>query len=129
MAHKSSWLIDKRIMLLEYEGNVDKNEIRLLNEELESFLNEGQTPVHIISDNSRMGKADLSIQLARDTFTAMKKPGWGWVIFVGLDRLIRFFAEVFATQFGVKIKIASSREEAIALLKKLDMTIEEPTKS
>ena len=57
MAHKSSWIVDKRIMLLEYEGNVDKNEIRQLNEELESFLNEGQSPIHIISDNSNMGKA------------------------------------------------------------------------
>jgi hypothetical protein len=129
MTHKSSWLIDKRVMLLEYEGNVDKNEIRQLNEELNRFLDEGENPVHIISDNSNMGKADLSIQLAREAFTAMKKPGWGWVIFVGVDRLIRFFAEVFATQFGIKIKIAANREEALIILKKLDLTLEEQPES
>jgi hypothetical protein len=129
MAHKSSWLIDKRVMLLEYDGNVDKNEIGQLNEELNRFLDEGNKPVHIISDNSNMGKADLSIQLAREAFTAMKRPGWGWVIFVGLDRLIRFFAEVFATQFGIKIKIAANREEALIILKKLDLTLEEQPES
>lgn len=126
MAHKSSWLIDKRVLLLDYEGNVDKTEMKQLNEELEAFHAAGLKPVHIISDNSKMGKADLSIQLARESFTAMKKEGWGWVIFVGLGRLIRFFAEVFATQFGIKIKMANNLEEAIAILKKLDTSLEEP---
>jgi hypothetical protein len=125
MAHKSSWLLEKRIVLIKYQGDVDKNEIKQLNEELETFLGDGQKPIHIISDNSNMGKAELSIQLARETFTAMKKEGWGWVVFIGLGRLIRFFAEVFATQFGVKIKIANNMEEALVILKKLDMSLNE----
>jgi hypothetical protein len=125
MAHKSSWLLEKRIVLINYQGDVDKHEIKQLNEELEAFLGDGQKPIHIISDNSNMGKAELSIQLARETFTAMKKEGWGWVIFIGLGRLIRFFAEVFATQFGVKIKIANNMEEALVILKKLDVSLNE----
>jgi hypothetical protein len=123
MTHKSSWLIEKRVVLLEYNGNVDKAEIMQLNEDLENFLNNGESPIHIISDNRNMGNAELSIQVARDTFSAMKKPGWGWVILIGVGRLIRFFAEVFATQFNVKIKTANDLEEALTILKKLDMSL------
>ena len=125
MPHKSSWLVEKRILLIDYEGVVDKYEVRQLNDDLENFHAQGLTPIHIISDNSKMGKADLSIQLARETFTSMRKEGWGWVIFVGLGRLVRFFAEVFATQFGIKIKMANSLEEAMVILKKLDGSLEE----
>jgi hypothetical protein len=125
MNHKSSWLVEKRVMLLEYDGDLDKAEILRLNEDLETFLAEGEHPIHIISDNRKMGKTELTITLVQDAFNAMKKPGWGWVVLIGLNPVIRFFAEIFATQFHVNIRAASSVEEAYETLKRLDSSLRE----
>lgn len=129
MPHKMSWLIEKRVLQIEYDGLVDKAEVQFINAELDRYLNEGIHPVHILSDNTKMEKVELTVSLARESFTAMKRPGWGWVIVIGMPRLVRFFAEVFATQFGVKIKIALDADEAMQILKKQDLSLAEDAKS
>lgn len=123
MGHKMTWLLEKRVILLEYSGDVNKAELKEINEELNRFFAEGEKPVHVISDNRQMGNVELSISIAKETFSAVKQPGWGWMFLIGLDRLIRFFAEVFATQFGVRIKSANNPEEALEALKKLDLSL------
>jgi hypothetical protein len=123
MSHSIRWHLNKRILLIDYVGDIDLAEVKAINEELESFRLEGQKPVHIISDHRRMGKTALTLNLTFKSFPTMKKYGWGWMIFLGIEHPTRFFAEVFAMQFGLKMKGASSQEEAFALLRQRDATL------
>jgi hypothetical protein len=120
MGHKTHWYIEKRVVLIVYEGEINQEEMQQVNLELESFLSEGQPPVHLISDNRGMGQVDLSINLIADTFTTMKKSGWGSVILVDVPPIVRFFANVFGIQFGLKMKSVSTMELALEALHKHD---------
>lgn len=125
MSHKTEWFLENRIVLITYNGDLDKEELSRLNGELETFLEQGKRPLHLISDNRNMGKAELNLEMIRDAFSVMKKDGWGWVIVIGLNPLIRFFAEIFATQFKLHVKSAHTVEEAYEMLKKLDISLAE----
>jgi hypothetical protein len=120
MGHKSRWYIEKRVVLIVYEGEIKQEEMQQVNLELESYLREGQAPVHLISDNRRMGQVDLSMNLIADTFTTMKKSGWGTVILVDVTPMVRFFANVFGIQFGLKMKSVATMELALESLNKYD---------
>ena len=123
MAHRIRWHLEKRILLIDYVGDIDLSEVHQINDELESFRVEGQKPIHIISDHSRMGKTALTLNLTFKSFPTMKKHGWGWVVFLGLGQPTRFFAEVFSMQFHLKMKAAASFEEAFTLLRQRDETL------
>jgi hypothetical protein len=123
MAHKIRWHLDKRILLIDYVGDIDLAEVHQINDELESFRLEGHKPVHIISDHSRMGKTALTLNLTFKSFPTMKKYGWGWVVLLGIGQPTRFFADVFAMQFRLKMKIATNYEEAFMLLRQRDATL------
>jgi hypothetical protein len=123
MAHKISWHLEKRVLLITYIGNIDLAEVQQINNELELLRLEGQKPIHIISDHRRMGSVEMTLKRAFVSFSAMKRFGWGWVMMIGPDHLLRFFAEVFATQFAVKVRVMESQEEALAMLNKLDLSL------
>jgi hypothetical protein len=123
MAHKIRWHLDKRVLLIDYVGDIDLAEVHQINDELERFRLEGQKPVHIISDHSRMGKTALTLNLTFKSFSTMKRYGWGWVVFLGLNQPTRFFADVFSIQFRLKMKGATNYEEAFALLRQVDESL------
>lgn len=124
MPHQSYWVLEKRLLLLVYEGDIDKEDMRKVNCELDAYLQEGQSPIHIISDHRTMGNISLDLNLVRETFTSMKKAGWGWIILVQVPPLVRFFANVFGIQFGLRIKTAKSIEEAKAILAREDKSLQ-----
>lgn len=123
MAHQSRWLLEKRVLLIVYEGDIDRAEMQQLNRELEIYLTEGQSPIHIISDNRAMGDIELTLNIVRETFGVMKRKGWGWVVLVAVPPLVRFFANIFSIQFGLSIKSVETMEKAWELLEGHDKSL------
>jgi hypothetical protein len=117
-------MVDKRLILIVYEGDIDLAEMQRINRELDKYLSEGESPIHIISDHRKMGEAKLDLNLVREIFTSMKKRGWGWVILVAVPPLVRFFANVFGIQFGLHVKTAPSIEAAKAMIEREDTSLQ-----
>jgi hypothetical protein len=129
MPHQSRWLVEKRLLIIVYDGEIDRAEMQQLNCELDIYLSEGEAPVHIISDHRTMGEAHIDLNITRETFSAMKKHGWGYIVFVAVPPLIRFFANVFGIQYGLRIKSARSIEAAIAFLENEDSSLSSESKN
>ena len=60
MPHTSRWVTDKRVLLLEFTGSIEREEVIKLNDELKDFLGQGETPIHLIFDSRNMETLDQS---------------------------------------------------------------------
>jgi hypothetical protein len=125
MAHTRQWMLEKRVAWITYDGDISLEQMQEINTWLDEFLSEGQTPVHLILDTSKMGAVPNNISVLRNSLSALQKSGWGLVILIGMNRMIRFFAEVIGKQFGLQLKAADSVEEAKSLILEYDKTIGE----
>jgi hypothetical protein len=125
MAHTRQWMLEKRVAWIRYDGDISLEQMQEINTWLDEFLSEGQAPVHLILDTSKMGSVPNNITVLRESLSALQKSGWGLVILIGMNRMVRFFAEVIGHQFGLHLKAADSVEEAKSLILEYDKTIGE----
>jgi hypothetical protein len=123
MAHRIYWQIEKRLIMLIYEGEVDNVEMEIVNQELESFLAQGEKPVHLISDDIRTTKLNTNLNSIIKTFTVLRQPGWGYLVTVGTSIRTRFFFNTLKVLLNMNMVLFASIEEALVTLKKLDSTL------
>ena len=125
MRHKSQWLVDKRVLLVSYTGDVDKAELQAINAELTDYVEEGITPIHIISDNREMGSIPLDVKTLQNSFGVLNNRKWGMICVVGADTMLRFFVQVVSSSFRLKkVIIVTSVDEASQKIMAYDSTLE-----
>jgi hypothetical protein len=123
MAHKMYWQIEKRLIMLVYDGEVDNAEMEIVNRELERFLSQGVKPVHLISDDTRVTKLNTNLNSIIKTFSVLHQPGWGYIVTIGSSIRTRFFFNTLKVLLNMNMVLFPSQEEAIANLKKLDSSL------
>lgn len=116
MPHISRWFVDKRVLLIEYTGKIDKSELKQINSELQDYINEGETPIHILSDNSQMTGMPLDIKTLRNTFTTLNDQRWGMTCLIGANTMLRFFGELLSSSFHIDLALVKTLEDAKAKL-------------
>ena len=119
------WHIPKRVILIEYNNqDITSDVIASLARDLENFLNEGEAPVHIISNNRQQGALKVGLPGMREGFAIMQDSRWGWMMMVGTDTLTNFFATLVGNAFHLKLRTLNTVEEAHISLLKLDLSLE-----
>ena len=119
------WYIPKRVLLLQYSGDkMPREKLEEIASKLEELYQEGDAPIHIISDNTNQGDLDIDLSGIKQVFSVMKQPDWGWIFLIGTDKIISFFAVMVSHAFKLKIRNAESIEKALATLKRLDPTLD-----
>jgi hypothetical protein len=129
MAHKIDWFIEKRVLLLVYEGDVDSSEMKTVNEELKALLMAGQKPVHLISDDTKVAKLNTNLNQLVNTFTVLRLPDWGYIIAIGTSIRTRFFYNTLKVLLNMDLMLCATREKAYAQLIKLDASLSEGAKT
>jgi hypothetical protein len=120
------WYVPKRVILLQYnEMDITADVLQKLSADLEKFYQEGETPIHIISDNTHQGATKVSLQELKQGLAVMNQPNWGWTMLIGLNSLTSFLATVIGKIFGRQIRKIDSVEEAFSTLKRLDLSLSE----
>lgn len=117
------WMIPNRVILMTYKDSLDKADLESITKALAEFHEASTFPVHIISDNRQMGSVNANLATLRDAFGIMQRDGWGWMMLVGTDQLVTFFAKMVTSAFGLDIRRTDSPDEALASLKRLDQTL------
>lgn len=123
MAHSSHWVIDKRVLRIKYTGNITKEELGELNTELTEYLEYGEAPIHIISDNSEMERLDINIKTFRSSMMVMNDKRWGWTMLVGAETITKFFGRLISNTFRLKLKLVDTDHQARYAIQTLDTTI------
>jgi hypothetical protein len=120
------WYVPKRVILIQYnEMDITADVLQKLSADLEKCYQEGETPIHIISDNTHQGATKVGLQELKQGLAVMKQANWGWTIFLGANSLVNFFATVISNIFSMKIRKAQSLEEALGTLERLDFSLSE----
>lgn len=125
MPHKIAWRVNKRVLHIQYDGNIDKAELMQLNTELQSYIDHGTAPVHVISDHTNMTKIDISLRSIRENLDVMRSKELGWVLVVGADGVTNFFAQTVTSAFRLKVRMVDSVEDAWDVLRKQDAALPE----
>ena len=118
------WYISKRVLLVEHYGNITVETLRDVNAEMTQYLEDGDAPVHVISDSSQMDDFPTNVnQIRKIQWTILNDDRWGWMVAVGVNSMVRFLVAVMSSIFGLRIKTADSIEEAEKILRRVEPRI------
>lgn len=122
MPYQTRWLVEGKVVLTEFSGNIDIEDLLENDKDLYRMVTEGEAPVHIICLASEVDKFPKQIaKINQSAEPYLRNEAMGWFVLVGLDnRLIRFIGSTVAQVTKLKMKQTDSLEEAVGVLKKID---------
>ncbi|MEL6151578.1 MAG: hypothetical protein AAFU54_28965 [Chloroflexota bacterium] len=124
MGIELKWLLADRIILHRNVGDVTAADLLDVDAPLNAMLLEGAQPeIHVIVLANPDGKGPMSLR-AFTAATWMRNERLGWTVVVGLENVIlRFAADASSQVFNMKTKFVDTPEEAIAVLKRVDLSL------
>lgn len=127
MAYSVRWQIPKKVIHIQFSGEVRLEEARSLTLELLKMVEEGQDPVHLITDQSKVSISAINTMGLVDTFSPLlKNTKLGWCLFYGTQhRFIYFITQVISNLSRIKYRQVANLEAGLAFLQEKDHTLSE----
>jgi hypothetical protein len=125
MPYKVQWLVEKRVLLSQYEGTVSIEDARGQVSEGNAMLRQGIPLTHSIIDMSKVDKLP-SLQLASEfmsTDLSEVRDKLGWTIVITNNKFLKFASSLFVPMFKVRQRFFGSLDEALAFLQEEDSTL------
>ncbi|MEZ4670887.1 MAG: hypothetical protein R3E39_23535 [Anaerolineae bacterium] len=126
MPFTSAWYIENEIIYMQFSGAVTLDDMRASIIEANRFIESSPRPVvHLLSDVGQVTKAlnpKDSLAVARET-KPHARAGWN-IVLREKSVLIKVGVMVGSSVFKVPTKVCDTLEEAIAVLKKADTTLD-----
>lgn len=130
MSYKISWVLENRIMLIQYEGLLTRAELQTylaetmdMRDRANAILGEGGPLVHTITDARRMTKTELSLPEALKVVKMVRDQRVGWAIYIPSGKLDMFFSSLGHQIAGVRYRSFPTIAEGIDFLRKSDDTL------
>lgn len=125
MPIQTHWLIENRVVLSVYKGEVALEEAQVTLEELKAMLDVGEPPIYHISDLSEMeiSVSNYQIGAVREALSVYRDTRIRWVVAIGANPITRFLASMFSQLVGYRMKLVADRETALAFLADVDETL------
>ncbi len=117
------WAIPERVLHITYKTALQRDDLVEVAQQMERFYEQGQAPVHVISDHTDMPSVDADLGSLRETFKVFSRDKWGWMMLIGTNNLLNFFAVILERFFRIQIRHADSPEDALLSLQRLDQTL------
>lgn len=124
MAFQVSWFLDRRIIALQLSGAFTNEEISPAEQTIEEHVQAGIAPVHMLVDISTLEQFPTSLNQLRKSTPYLRHPNFGWLIVIGSNHaLVGFLVSTLTQLAHVNLRMVSDWNEALATLKKVDMTL------
>lgn len=125
MPYHVEWLVEKRVLLSRYLGEVTIEDARGQVREGNALLSQGIPLTHSIIDMTQVDKLP-SLQLASEfmsTDLSEVRDKLGWTIVVTNNKFLKFASALFVPMFKVRQRFCGSLDEALAFLQEEDSTL------
>ena len=125
MPYKVQWLVEKRVLLSEYQGILTIEDARGQVSEGNALLRQGIPLTHSIIDMSKVDKLP-SLQLASEfmsTDLSEVRDKLGWTIVLTNNKFLKFASSLFVPMFKVRQRFFGSLDEALIFLQEEDSTL------
>lgn len=110
------WIIEHQVLFARAYDAVSRAEMVEHNQIVLNYLNETQTPLHIILDDSTMGIVEPSFLEVQRIITFQNHPQIGWVVHISSNRVIRHFANLMARISSIQYQQFNNLEDSLAFL-------------
>ncbi|MEO8613368.1 MAG: hypothetical protein ABI690_36090 [Chloroflexota bacterium] len=125
MAYQVTWLVENRIVHVLNSGVANAEDVVNSMREAIALLDSGEAPVHMLVESQTEG-SDISLgDLLKIIRNNPKSTNIGWAVFVSENKMNRFFGSMGTQISGVQTKTFPTMAEAIAFLKRADITLPE----
>jgi hypothetical protein len=105
------WLVPDRVLLIRFYGHFSSDNLEKLNDAMTHYLNEGDAPVHVITDNTRLEGFPTNINQLRQSLIVLRDERWGWMIAVGINAIVRFLLVVLSATFNLQAKALNTVDD------------------
>lgn len=125
MPYQHEWYVVGRVILARVWGDQDIDEITRSSSELVSKLDAGTPLVHILLDDSQLGKAPINLGQLGNALSFARHKALGWIVLVGEgSRVTNFVVEMLGKIARVNVRREATFEQAVDFLKGRDITID-----
>jgi hypothetical protein len=125
MDYRFEWHIPKRVLILTVSGDVTMQELERFNCSVIEYLEQGTSPVHLVSIGENIRQVPTNLMLIKETVTYLQHPNMGWTIIVQgkANHLTGFMVSVAAQATGMKLRQVKSIADGLETLGRLDQSI------
>jgi hypothetical protein len=125
MSYEVKWLLENRIVYVLNAGVGNAEDVINSMREAIALLDSGEPPVHMVVESQTEG-SDISLaDLLTIIRSSPKSTNIGWAVFVSENKMNRFFGSMGTQISGIQTKTFPTMAEAIAFLKRADITLPE----
>ncbi len=125
MQYTLQWHIRKRVILLHEIGNVSIEDLRRFNQDLLTYLDEGDAPTHLLSIGENIRQVPTGLMEIRQTATFLQHPNMGWTMIIQekSNPLTGFIISVATQATGMKLRHVKNITEGLETLMRIDQTL------
>lgn len=124
MTHKIEWLSFPRILYIDLYGDLTLEDIESFSNDTIQYIEEGKAPVHIIIDDSKVGKPPIRLNSLKQSLRYAQHPSLGWHVAIGdVNPVVNYVAPMIMKIFGVNFLRRKTKENALDFLYRQDSTL------
>lgn len=127
MSYTSEWQIANRVILFQLGAAYTLQDAECLNSRMLTLLNQSTQPLHMLIDLLETQHYPLNISEEVWAITlCLRHPQLGWLLVInnGTNPMASFIASVVNKTTGVKMRFVKSKEEAMEILHRMDLTLQ-----
>src|SRR5262245_37910318 len=114
MVYEIAWQQPNRIIKVVLNGDISVEELHRMSDDLVAHLEQGQPPVHLISDARKMGKFPVKLTSVKEASERyLRHPNMGWAVVIGKSNpVLNFLAATVTHIIHVNYSMVATPEEA-----------------
>lgn len=127
MSYSFDWLIPERVVNFSLGETYTLEDAGQLNAQMLELLNQSTRPLHMLVDLTVLRHYPLRVTEEVWSITqCLRHAQMGWMLVInhGANPMAHFIATVVSKTTGVKMRFVKSREEALEILHRMDLTLQ-----
>lgn len=123
MKYTMSWLIDKRVIFIVLQDELEVEEFRKFMIDLTAMVNEGTAPVHAVVDVRQITSAMHNMNGIGKVFADNRPQSNGFTILIGGNPVTRFFVQIFLSIAKLEVRFVKDMDEGMKVLYRVDINL------
>ncbi|MCE7948194.1 MAG: hypothetical protein DYG88_12270 [Chloroflexi bacterium CFX4] len=119
------WLVDDIVIFSQAIGDLDAADIQATDAKIQSILERGTPPVHVLTDARQVGKFPLDLVGLRRMVNSLRNPRLGYTVIYGAPQLAANFGQMLMRLAGVRGQFVRDYDAAISFLAAQDERIKQ----
>ena len=115
MAINVEWYSDSAV-LVTYTASITAYDQHLANLQFIAYLDAASQPLHVIADWRNANNYPIDFDIVPDMLRMLRHKNMGWIVVIGMNNVLRFWAEMFTRMAGLRYTTRDSVAEAAEFL-------------